>query len=263
MPTDTEAGGPPPAADPYATARANLRDTVKWLAATFSALAAVVLAGSPISGLGKLPPATPAWWAASAALGLAFVCICVALVITVALLRSDALHLSDLDPSANLAQLDASDRAEIIALRATIDSRAVDVLPPNYPTLADLMGAAQARRQELVDAWLAWRNAPDAAAKAAAAIRVARAQRSMDRFAPPLSRVLAYGVYVRFYDRLRRAMPQLFALGVIALLGLTAFGVFVQSPDKPDEPKFTIINNIPHGASAAAAQPSAPQASAP
>ncbi|HUG22228.1 OmpA family protein [Piscinibacter sp.] len=252
MATDASAGAAAPPADPYAAARANLRDTVKWLAATFSALAAVVLAGSPVSGLGKLPAGTPAWWGAGAALLIAFVCICLALVITVALLRSDALHLSDLDPDSKLDPLDASDREEIAALRRTIDARAVDVLPPNYPSLAELMPAARARRQALVDASKALRAAADAAAKEEAARRITLAQERMDRFAPSLTRVLAYGVYIRFYERLRRAMPQLFGLGIAALVSLTAFGILVQAPDKAEEPKTLIFNNIPAAAPASA-----------
>ena len=43
-----------PAADPYATAKANLRDTIKWLATSLAAVGAAVIAGASISGLAGL-----------------------------------------------------------------------------------------------------------------------------------------------------------------------------------------------------------------
>jgi len=44
-----------PVADQYATARATLRDNVKWLAAGFAAVGAIMLSGTPFTGLGALP----------------------------------------------------------------------------------------------------------------------------------------------------------------------------------------------------------------
>lgn len=37
--------------DPHAAARANIRDTVKWLIAAFAGMAAAIVGGSPLTGL--------------------------------------------------------------------------------------------------------------------------------------------------------------------------------------------------------------------
>lgn len=43
-----------PTSDPYATAKGNLRDTIKWLATSLSAVGAAVIAGASINGLATL-----------------------------------------------------------------------------------------------------------------------------------------------------------------------------------------------------------------
>src|ERR1700722_4134151 len=40
--------------DPFAGAKASLRDTIKWLATTFAAVIGVVIAGTSLSGISKL-----------------------------------------------------------------------------------------------------------------------------------------------------------------------------------------------------------------
>lgn len=221
--------------DPYAGARANLRDTIKWLAATFAALAAVVLAGSPVAGLGKLNPRAWQAYAALFVLAAAFTCICLALRITLRLLRNDVLYLSDLDPGETLTQLDAADRREILALRGLIDRRAADVLPPNYPTLAALMTAAQRRKKALVQAAALRRQAPDDAARAAAEQQVQWAQQRMNRFYDSLQSLLWFGSYARLYERVQHALPSLFALGIGALVSLTGFAWLLQTPAEAEK----------------------------
>lgn len=50
-----EEGGPKPsAADIYAAQKSNIRDTAKWMATAYAAVAAVIVAGAPFSGLSAL-----------------------------------------------------------------------------------------------------------------------------------------------------------------------------------------------------------------
>ena len=58
-------------ADPYATAKANLRDTVKWLAAALASVAAIAIGSSPLTSLGSLQPTDARFQLAVAALAVA------------------------------------------------------------------------------------------------------------------------------------------------------------------------------------------------
>src|SRR4051812_43423231 len=80
--------------DPYVPARESMRATVTWLTGAFSALAAAILAGTPISGLGKIPHGVPLAVAATCLL-VAFVCVCAAVNVCLRTLRSDAFYLSN------------------------------------------------------------------------------------------------------------------------------------------------------------------------
>ncbi len=233
------------ASDQYATARANLRDTIKWLAATFSALAAVVVAGTPISGLGKLPLWTGQWFGACGALLIAFTCICMALAITVSLLRGDLLYMSDLKAVVLDKKPPPETAAELERLVKNLDAHALDVLPFNYPTAELLVADASKRQGALKAAYDEWKKIPDeeAAEKAAAATKFTGARDKAQEFEPALQRVLFYGSYFVFYDRLRQAVPKLFALGVLTLGLLAAFGMFIHEPDKPAAAP-SIVNNI-------------------
>lgn len=80
----------------FKTAQTNLRDTVKWLATTFSALAAFVVAGASVNGLGGLSAASFAFWAAALFLLAGFSAICWALYLTLHVLRPMLAYRSNL-----------------------------------------------------------------------------------------------------------------------------------------------------------------------
>src|ERR1700676_5570916 len=94
-PMDTKSGGDVADTDPFATAKANLRDTIKWLTTTFAAIAAAILAGSPLTGLGALPLG---WRLGFATIGAFFglASLLLAIVRTLNLLRSEAFFLDSL-----------------------------------------------------------------------------------------------------------------------------------------------------------------------
>lgn len=127
----------PSSNDAYSQAKTNIRDTVKWLANTFAALAAVVVAGSSFSGIGKLPPGSTRLYISVLAVVLAFTCICSALYITLQLLRSDALYPSDLDPRKSLNELANAD--EIRPIREEIEKHRIDLFPPDFPSMQRLL----------------------------------------------------------------------------------------------------------------------------
>ncbi|MDX8521142.1 hypothetical protein [Mesorhizobium dulcispinae] len=113
-----------PAADPYATAKANLRDTIKWLATTLAALGAAVVAGASISGLATLEGQKLILASACGAAGL--IAILIAIGIMVNLLTSSVFYFSQL--------ADLTD-----PVTSEINSQARDILPPQTPTIADLI----------------------------------------------------------------------------------------------------------------------------
>lgn len=206
--------------DPFATPKANLRDTVKWLAGVFAALAAVVIAGTPLSGLGALP-----WGGrflvATLALFVAFLCICSALIITLRLLRSDLIYPSDLDSRVRLER--RPDAREIQFLRENIARYQADLFHPDYPTMDALIKAIEEQRAD-------YKQHPND-----------RTRQMISDLEGYRGRAVTYAAYLRFYDRLRRSVPWLVALGVIALLGLLVFGVVVKSKSAEDQ-KVIVIN---------------------
>lgn len=225
------------AADPpkpdFAAAATTLRETVKWLAATFAALAAVVVGSGPISGLGGLPPGAERTWALLW-LVVGFICICAALWITLRILRPEAIYRSYLiDPEKHGSPKSADER-ERLRLRATIDAHAKDVLPHNYPTLDKLAEELADVEKKLGEA----RKLPDPQARER---ELAKGTSARDKLLGSASRLLPLAIYLRLQQRLQRSLLSLFFLGIVALLSLAAYGIATHQ-EKPDKP--IIINNL-------------------
>jgi len=266
----SESSAPPPApTDPYVTTRANLRDTIKWLAATFSALAAVVVAGSPLSGLGKLPFGLQ-WFAAAAVLVAAFSCICVALATTISLLRGDFVYLSDILGTAaaneavasslagwltnprkrlkhalfrgkDLADLDAADRQLMPMLRDNLKAHPGEILPFDYPTVEDFKVEIDKQKNEFDEARTRWKAqlTPDTAK----AYREARTK--WESLLSTQQKVLFFASTFLLYARFRRAMGKLFLLGGAALVLLVIFGNLTTETEKESKSASSITNNFP------------------
>jgi outer membrane protein OmpA-like peptidoglycan-associated protein len=244
---------PTPNGDPYATAKANLRDTVKWLGGIFGALAAAVVAGAPLSGLGSFDADDHQMWFAAALLLVAFICICIALSVTLGVLREDFLYSSDIDPGQQIGP--HHDGKEIEAIRSDIAKHAKD-LYPDYATYAGLLTqttAAQTNATALWNAWIADQGDPNlskddvAESKAAYDTQYAELQKLVNL----QSDILHYGAYIRFYRRLQRAQPKLFGLGIVALICLTVFAVASHKKEDPKGPQ-TIVLPVMVAASAPA-----------
>ena len=113
--------------DPYATSKANLRESIKWLAGIFSALAALVIAGTPISGLGSPSLDIPHVIIGTVTIVLCFGCICTSVVLMLRLLRADLTYPSDIDPSIKLTT--RANAKELLAIREDIARHKDDFIP--------------------------------------------------------------------------------------------------------------------------------------
>jgi len=101
--------------DPFAAARSNLRDTIKWLIAALAGLAAAFLGASPLTAFGSLAPGWRLYMAVGAGfLGLVFVFIAIFLAFRLLVVRP--FFLSDLAVNKTLS--------------AFIQGHASDLLPP-------------------------------------------------------------------------------------------------------------------------------------
>jgi outer membrane protein OmpA-like peptidoglycan-associated protein len=248
------------AGDPYATNKANLRDTIKWLAGIFAALAAVVIAGTPISGLGAPALGIPRSIIGVVALLVCFTCICTALVIMLRLLRSDVLYPSDIDPSVDLSTREGAE--ELRRVRVDIQAHRQDFIP-DYADMRDFLARLDAAKSSATTLGQRWTQL--AADPKADPTVVAKARADYDtqfqqiqQFRAAQHDILAYAVYQRFYSRLRRATPRLLILGVGALVALMVFSFAVQASKKDDKAPTIIV--VPLSNTPAITSPAPPPA---
>lgn len=185
--------------DPFGSGKDNLRDTIKWLAATMGALAAAVVAGVSLSGILDVE----GWqrWAALAGAAVAVIGISALVHIFVGLLMSRAFSLSMLQKTP--------------MLKKRIAPVAKDILPAEYATLDDFLTY---REKALADA-RAYRLQPTNQAYIAATDFLTKTDES-------LGRIVSLGHFEMMSDRLRRKCPYLIGWGLGALAGLVAFALF-------------------------------------
>lgn len=246
--------------DPYASDKANLRDTIKWLAGIFGALAAAVIAGTPLSGLGALSLQDERFRWAGLALLSTFICISLALIVTLRLLRSDLLYLSDINPSAPTSAKKGT--RELQGLRRDLSEHRLDLFPEyeSLQELFDTLKKAEKSADELEEEWNELQIAipTDDPGVEAAKKRYDQQIAAIQQFRDLQQELLAYASYQRFYGRLRRAAPLLFGLGIGALVCLMLFTVTVRGPKEEKAPEVVVIpiTALPAGppASSAASQ---------
>lgn len=186
------------ASDPYATAKANLRDTIKWLATSLAAVGAAVIAGASINGLAALH-GKPLIFAALLG-GAGLVAILTAIGIMVRLLTSKVFYFSDLqDPNGPVA--------------SEINARAEDILSPQTPTIADLVKFRQGAVDDLHKskpgdplyelAFRKWTAANDL-----------------------IARVTNLGQFLAFRNDFDRQQGKLFVLTIVIILALGGYALF-------------------------------------
>ena len=200
-----------PIADPFAGAKASLRDTIKWLATTFSAVIGVVIAGTSLAGISKLTGVNMVFALAGGVIGL--LCIVAATGVMLRLLVPQSFYFGDLvDP-------------ENTELLSHLDTHAVELLPPEITDIETFV----ARRNEAV---LKIRN--NAAKPDSDAYKEGRA--FLDDIQESMANLTYFAHYEKLRGNLHRAEPTLFALALGAILGLGTFAVFTGTAKPPPEP---------------------------
>lgn len=229
--------------DPYATSKTSLRDTIKWLAGIFGALAAVVIAGTPISGLGALWPRLQFWWAGLALLA-SFAIICIALIRLLNLLRADFLYLSDLETS-SVGKFNHESLQEITQVRQEIDSHPRDLLPRGFNTIDAFLAHTEKLENDAEIAQRLWVGLHNKELQNESEIITAKSQYDhlldvINAYRVYEQRIVAFASYCRLYNRVRRDMPFILGLGALSLLSLMVFSVLAKGPPEDKPPTIVI-----------------------
>jgi hypothetical protein len=200
---DDAGGGRPP--DPFATAKANLRDTVKWLTATFAAMAAAVLAGASLSGISGATGCDLALALAGGGVGL--ICLFLATGLTLRLLTAETFYLGDI--------------ARYPEIRAHLDRHAADILPPEFAGVDAMLALRQQAIEDIR------RNADQPQSQ-----DYQRAAKFFASLEPSVARLVDLAHFELLRHNLQRSAGPLFALAVGALVGLGLFAVFAGAAKK-------------------------------
>jgi cytochrome c biogenesis protein CcdA len=178
--------------DPFADAKAKIRETVKWLATAFAALATFLIGSAPISGLGNVAWDSPRFWVGLSGLIGGLAATFGALWLVLRILRPEMVYRSE------LLGTDDSAPEGVRWVRRQIAMRANDVMPYGYSDLDEL---AQGR------------------------VSLQGNYPALQKFDKAIFPVLALASYLRLQHRLERTLPRLFVLGFAILACLLAYGV--------------------------------------
>jgi hypothetical protein len=199
-------------ADPFASAKANLRDTVKWLATAFAAVAGVVLAGASLTGVSQLKGTALDIALVGGFVGL--LCIITAAGTLLRLLTADTFFVSDLRTADNAR------------MKEFLDRHGADFLPAEILNIEDFL---QKRDQAILQA-RQYSATPQSA-------QYQQASNFLAAIVQPLSRLTNLAQLEKLRRDLKRAEPLLFALAFGALIGLGFFAVFSPAPkDNKENP---------------------------
>lgn len=216
-------------------AQTNLRDTVKWLATTFSALAAFVVAGASVNGLGGLAASSLEFWLAGLLLLAGFSAICVALYLTLHVLRPMLAYRSNLlEPRSD----------EEIAARDEINDHARDLLPHNVDSLAYIRIKLDECHTKITDLEKPLDSDDGVTDKEAAEIEaeVAPWRASRDSYIKALNDLLDLASFIRMKRRFDLALPRLFISGAVALIALGGYAVLTHEKKSDDKSAPSVTN---------------------
>lgn len=223
--------------DQFATSKANLRDTVKWLATTIAALAALVVAGAPFSDYGKLEPWSGRFFVATIGLLVAAVLLLFVWLRLLRMLRSDAVFPTQLR-SAYTAPPNSADAREITRLRTHLSDHSGDLLPSGITTFDGLESLVASE----------WAKASGSPSNAALLERY-------KGYADNVEMYLNYATFARLHQRIESNVPFVMALTATAIIGLFCFAYAANPPQAPALDRIVVVQG---GVSAAAgAKPSA------
>ncbi|MBB2821651.1 UNVERIFIED_ORG: hypothetical protein GGD51_005145 [Rhizobium esperanzae] len=187
--------------DSYATAKANLRDTIKWLATSLAAVGAAVIAGASINGLSELQG--QALTSAIILGGAGLAAILMSIGILVHLLTANVFYFSDLEDSTN-------------PLTKEINAHARDILSPQTPTIAALI---QFREGAVADL----RNSAPGTPLYELAFRKWTAANDL------ISRVTNLGQFLALRNEFKSQQGNLFSLAIIVIATLGGYALLMGS----------------------------------
>jgi hypothetical protein len=198
---------PVPAADPpdpFVGAITTLRDTLKWLTTTFAGVIGLVIAGTSLTGITKLPAHDQL--IALLGCGLGLLCIVAAIGVMLHLLLPQTFYFGEL--------LDTKNRD----LLRRLNYHAVEFLPPEFERIEEFIK----ERDEAVQKMRVNRGNPESAGYQEGAA-------FLDDNFDAIARLAYLAHYELLRSSLRRRQWLLFVLAIIAIGGLGLFAVRVGS----------------------------------
>lgn len=224
-------------ADPYAVAKASLRDNVKTLIAVFGGIAGVLLAGAPFSGYGALEPGSPRWIVASVALLASLLLLGWSVRRLLFVLTPDLAYTHLL--------IDTTQDAEILAVQAEFARRKEELLPrrdpndPNSPRIDSLSRLIDEKRQ-------AWAHYQADTTKA-------DRKEAYDRLADALAAINHWSAFTRLHVRVSKGTDTVFWAGLAAIVFIAVFAVASNAPKQDAASAPTVYVVLPSSPSPVAA----------
>jgi hypothetical protein len=214
-------------ADRFATARATLRDNLKWMAGSLSAAATLIVGTTPFTGLGELPPGSPRSIVAAVALTIVGLGGLVALRMLITAVRPDTTYARFLRTRADLTSLPDDERREYEALRAEFQAHKDELLPDGVTTF-------EAFEQKWTEAWDEFRDQSDDPF----------AQQQWEGYNANLFAVQNWLSYTRLHRRVTTATNRLLLLGTLIIAALIVFEWAVNGKHSEERPPAVYVNQI-------------------
>ena len=206
--------------DPYATAKANLRDNVKTLATIIAGVAGLVLAGSPFSGLGALSLIDLRFFAAIAGLAVAAIALFVAWRWLIFTLTPDINYSGWLkdgftDEDVKNLKLSKREEKEIFWLRDEFKAHKKELIPEGFASLDEF-------DTYLEDEWKRLESITPPPDKA-----------DYLRYLENFDAVAYWAAFARLQYRVRKGINVGQYFGLAGIIGLVAFA-WAANPKKED-----------------------------
>jgi hypothetical protein len=227
-----------------------IRDTSRWIVASFAAVAAVVIGTAPLDKVGDLDYGSGRFWAA--ALGLGAVVMAITVVITCAAkvdapvgITTEQLKLAETDPDRLTGPLGddpdgVKSAANWIKSADLVDVRPLDTQTrpapqPKHP-ISHLLAERDKARDQLAVKQAEAEAESDPTERAAIRSASAGLKERFERLDSELDVVHAYANYHQLNRRFNRRKPWMIGGALAAALGILVFKYAVDVPDKPEAP---------------------------
>ena len=210
-------------ADPYATARASLRENVKTMATMMAGAAAAILAGSPFSGIGSLEIGSYRLWLAVAGLAVVAVCLFLGWRELTFTLRPDVTYLEVLRSTFAEQQirdlnLPSAEQAELVKLKEDFQRHRRSLLPTGFDQYEDL-------EKHLEDEWVRISNLP--AKDEVAEKKYAEYDRNFEDIG-------YWATFTRLSQRVKSGLRRMQTYGAVSLAALLVFA-WAANPPKANQ----------------------------